>query len=204
MPTLGPTYLWKTKLASASTRILVLAYLDRPRAELSHVCYLAYSYITSKRLYSLLSIDYWVTDVTIQQNLQIVRETLAAFNAQDMTGFVKHMADDVHDYMPGRLAPLRGPEAIREDNASFVTIFPDAQFTITNAFGQGRWICIQGFFEATHQGPFPVPGRQPIPPTGKRIRISQCMVVQIENGKIREIHEYFNHLDFVNQLGINP
>ena len=142
--------------------------------------------------------------MTIQQNLQIVKETLAAFNAHDMTSFVKHMVDDVRDYMPGRPAPLRGLEAIRDDNAAFLTIFPDARFTITNAFGQGCWICIQGIFEATHQGPFPVSGGQPIPPTGKQVRISQCMVVQMEDGKIREIHEYFNHLDFVNQLGINP
>ena len=141
-----------------------------------------------------------MTDVTIQQNLKIVKKTLAAFNVHDMTGFVKHMADDIRDYMPGRPAPLRGPKAIRDDNTSFLTIFPDAQFTITNAFGQGRWICIQGIFEATHQGPFPMPGGQPIPPTGKRIRISQCMVVQMEDDKICEIHEYFNHLDFVNQL----
>ena len=143
-----------------------------------------------------------MSDVTLRQNLQIVNETLAAFNAHDMTGFVKHMADTVRDYMPGRSLPLHGPEAIRDDNMSFLTIFPDAQFKVANVFGQGRWICIQGIFEATHQGPFPVLDRQPIPPTGNQIRVSQCMVVQIENGKICEIHEYFNHLDFVNQLGM--
>jgi ketosteroid isomerase-like protein len=29
------------------------------------------------------------------------------------------------------------------------------------------------------------------------------MVVKLDEGKIVEIHEYFNHLDFVSQLGVS-
>ena len=140
--------------------------------------------------------------MSTQDNIRIVNETLDAFNSHEMSGFVEHMAESIVDYMPGRPEPLRGPKAIREDNSSFLTIFPDAHFKKTNEFGQDDWVCIQGFFEATHEGPFPVPGGQPIPPTGKKLRVSQCMVVKLNEGKIIEIHEYFNHLDFMSQLGI--
>ncbi len=140
--------------------------------------------------------------MTIDENIHVVNATLDAFNAHDMMEFVQHMADTVVDYMPGRPEPLHGPDAIHDDNTSFLSIFPDAHFTKTNMFGQGNWVCIQGIFEATHRGPFPVPGGPPIPATGKRIQVSQCMVVKMDEGKIVEIHEYFNHLDFVSQLGI--
>ncbi len=140
--------------------------------------------------------------MTIDENIHVVNATLDAFNAHDMMEFVQHMADTVVDYMPGRPEPLHGPDAIHDDNTSFLSIFPDAHFTKTNMFGQGNWVCIQGIFEATHRGPFPVPRGPPIPATGKRIQVSQCMVVKMDEGKIVEIHEYFNHLDFVSQLGI--
>ena len=139
----------------------------------------------------------------IQDNIRIVNETLDAFNSHDLSGFVKYMANSVIDYMPGRNEPLKGPETIREDNSSFLTIFPDAHFEKINEFGQDNWVCIQGIFEGTHQGPFPVPGEQPLPATGKKVHVSQCMVVKLDQGKITEIHEYFNHLDFVKQLGIS-
>ena len=141
--------------------------------------------------------------MTIQDNIRIVNETLEAFNSHDMAGFVKHMGDSVMDFIPGRNEPLKGPDTIREDNSSFLSIFPDAYFEKINEFGQDNWVCIQGIFEGTHQGPFPVAEEQSIPATGKKIRVPQCMVVKLDQGKITEIHEYFNHLDFVKQLGIS-
>jgi predicted ester cyclase len=92
----------------------------------------------------------------IKENIRIVKETLKAFNAYDMDGFTENMSDSILDYIPGRPAPLKGPKAIRDDNSGFLTIFPDAQFKITNVFGQGDWVCAEGFFEGTHEGPFPV------------------------------------------------
>jgi predicted ester cyclase len=138
----------------------------------------------------------------IQRNIKIVTDTLKAFNSYDMDGFTKNMSDSILDFIPGRPAPLIGPKAIRDDNSGFLTIFPDAQFNMSNVFGQGDWVCVEGFFEGTHKGPFPVPGGKPIPATGRKIKVSQCMVVKMHQGKLVEIHEYFSHLDFVNQLGI--
>lgn len=140
--------------------------------------------------------------MSTKDNIRILNEALDAFNSHDMAGFVKNMAESIVDYIPGRPEPLRGPDAIRNDNSSFLTIFPDAHFKKTNEFGQGNWVCIQGVFEATHEGPFPVPGGQPIPPTGKKLRVSQCMVAKLDEGKIIEIYEYFNPLDFLSQLGM--
>ncbi len=127
---------------------------------------------------------------------------LVAFNAHDMDGFVQDMAGSVLDYTTGGQAPLIGPKAIHDDNEAFLTIFPDAQFQKLNAFGQGDWVCVQGMFEGTHLGPFPSSGGESIPATGKKVKVPQCMLIKVVQGQIAELHEYFDHVAFLNQLGV--
>jgi steroid delta-isomerase-like uncharacterized protein len=136
------------------------------------------------------------------ENIRIVNAALEAFEAHDMEGFVNYMSDSVADYTPGRSEPLRGREAVKQDNIGFLSIYPDVKFEITRIFGEGDMVCAEGFVKGTNKGPLPGPDGNMIPATNKSVRVPACFVAKIENGLISEIREYLDQAEFSRQLGI--
>ncbi|UCH05543.1 MAG: ester cyclase [Candidatus Thorarchaeota archaeon] len=139
--------------------------------------------------------------MNVQDNIRITRAALEAFEAHDMDRFVSFMSESVLDYVPGRSEPLRGREAVREDNIGFLAMYPDVTFEITQIFGNGDMVCAQGIVKGTNTGPLPGPDGKQLPPTNKSFRVPACFVAKIENGKISEIYEYLDRLEFSTQLG---
>jgi len=139
--------------------------------------------------------------MSVQDNTQITKAALEAFEAHDMDRFVSFMSESVGDYVPGRAEPLRGREAVREDNIGFLAMYPDVTYEITQIFGSGDMVCAQGIVKGTNTGPLPGPDGKELPPTNQSFRVPACFVVKIEDGKISEIHEYLDRLEFSTQLG---
>jgi ketosteroid isomerase-like protein len=134
------------------------------------------------------------------KNIELVKQANDAFNRNGALGMAEFMDEDVVDHFATGRPPLVGKEAFVEDNISFAKIFADLRAEITNVFGQDEWVCAQGFMTATHQGPFILQNGKQIQPTGKTIRIPFSNVVKVKDGKIVEIHEYFDQLSFMTQL----
>ena len=139
--------------------------------------------------------------MSVQDNIRITKAALEAFEAHDMDRFVSYMSESVLDYVPGRSEPLRGRDAVREDNIGFLAMYPDVTYEITQIFGNGDMVCAQGIVKGTNTGPLPGPDGKQLPPTNKSFRVPACFVAKIENGKISEIYEYLDRLEFSAQLG---
>ncbi|UCE11510.1 MAG: ester cyclase [Candidatus Thorarchaeota archaeon] len=139
--------------------------------------------------------------MSVESNIRIIESVLDAFNQHDWDGFVEYYSDSVLNYGPGKSKPIKGREAILEDNIQFLKAFPDAHFEISHAFGQDDWVCAVGNFEGTHRGEFSGPGGQSIPPTGNVVRYPMCVVIKFESDKIVEFHEYFDSVEMARQLG---
>ncbi|MFX1264831.1 MAG: ester cyclase [Promethearchaeota archaeon] len=139
--------------------------------------------------------------MSVQDNIQITKAALEAFEAHDMDRFVSFMSESVLDFVPGRSEPLRGREAVREDNIGFLAMYPDVTFEITQIFGNGDMVCAQGVVKGTNTGPLPGPDGKQLPTTNKSFRVPACFVARIEDGKISEIYEYLDRLEFSTQLG---
>jgi len=56
----------------------------------------------------------------------------------------------------------------------------------------------------THLKPLANPAGPPIPPTNRKIRVANCSVYRVQGGKVVEVHEYFDQLGFLAQLGVAP
>jgi predicted ester cyclase len=140
--------------------------------------------------------------MSIEDNIRLVNTTLKAFEAHDMDGFVSFMSESVVDYAPGRTEPLRGRDAVREDNIGFLAMYPDVKFEITRIFGEGDMVCAEGIVSGTNTGPIPGRDGKMMPPTNKSVQVSACFVVKIENGMISEIREYLDQLEFSRQLEV--
>lgn len=80
---------------------------------------------------------------------------------------------------------------------------PDARGKVTTAFADGDRAVLELTYEGTHAGPFKGPSGT-LPPTGKRQVTSAAWVFEFDGGKIKESHQYFDMLSFLQQLGALP
>ena len=142
--------------------------------------------------------------MSVEENLRLVDASIEAINANDLDRYVGLYATSAIEYDPGLTEPLKGRAAIREYNKAYFTAFPDVHARKERAFGHGDWICYEAVFTATHTGPFAGPGGQTIPATNKRVRLTGCTVAKVEGGEFTEVHNYFDQLAMMTQLGLAP
>ena len=140
--------------------------------------------------------------MSAEENIRIAEGALEAFNAHDLDKMLSFYSESPIHHMPNRSKSIKGKEAIRQDNVSFIESFPDVKFEKVLSFGQGDWVCFEGIVKGTNKGPFPGLGGKSIPPTNKSIEVPVVMITKIEDGKITEVHEFTSGLEFLTQLGL--
>ncbi len=111
-------------------------------------------------------------------------------------------AEDVALYTPENPEPLRGRDSIRHWYGGFVNGFPDMSVKRERLFAHGEWVCGEYAISGTHTGPVPGPGGQEIPVTNERVKISSATVYRVQGGNVTEVHEYFDQLSYLTQLGL--
>jgi predicted ester cyclase len=138
--------------------------------------------------------------MAVAENIELVSQAMNAYNNEGAKGLAEFMDDAVMDFFPNGREPIKGKDAFVEDNIAFARVFSDLRAEITNIFGQDDWVCIQGIMTGTHTGPFTLYNGTQIAPTGNSIRIPICNVIKLKDGKIAEVHEYFDQMTFMTQL----
>jgi len=92
---------------------------------------------------------------------------------------------------------VRGPAALREHIALWLSAFADMHVTVDERLAQGArvisWVTMRG----THTGPW-----QRIPPTGRSITIRMASMHRVENGRIVEDWVIVESLGVYQQLGL--
>jgi len=94
---------------------------------------------------------------------------------------------------------MNGPEAFKQYASVMLAAFPDIHVTIGEIIGEGDILACRITFTGTHTGDF-----MSIPPTNKKIDITEALFVRFEGDKIAEEWQYLNHLAMFQQLGISP
>ena len=118
--------------------------------------------------------------MSLEENKAIVRRSIEAFNARDLS------AGDVHI------------EDLRRDLQQYVDTMPwgDHQVDITEMIAEGdrvvALIATQGVQSGEYQG---------MPPTGKRFTNRGVVVYRIQGGRVTEMDTYLDSLTVVKQLG---
>ncbi len=96
-------------------------------------------------------------------------------------------------------ADVVGIDSAKAYYANYLTGFSDIAFTIKDVFGQGDKLVKYWNFKGTHTGVF-----FGIPATGETVSIDGVTLVRMENGKIAEERDFFDNLEFSQQLGLIP
>lgn len=133
------------------------------------------------------------------------RDALDRLTKAVMGGDIEALADcyaeDVVVVTPEE-GEVRGRAAAVEYFRVFSEAFSDVRWEEIGRHEAGNVAIDEGYFVGTHTAPLPNPGGEPIPPSGRAVRVRECDVATVEGGRITSHHMYFDQMDFMRQLGL--
>ena len=142
--------------------------------------------------------------MTELDSIRVARENVEAYNAGDWQRLEAVLAPDVVYHEVGSQRRLQGADQMIQAYQGWKQAFPDdGKGTITNAFASGNLVLIEVTWMGTQTGPFVGPGGT-FPQSGKAFNASGAQVITIEGGKIQELHQYFDLMTILQQIGAMP
>jgi steroid delta-isomerase-like uncharacterized protein len=143
--------------------------------------------------------------MTEQDPIRVARENVEAYNAADWQRLEAALAPDVVYHEVGSQRRLQGADQTVQTYQGWKQAFPDdGRGTITNAFASGNLVLIELTWTGTQTGPFVGPGGEAFPASGKAFNALGAQVITVEGGKIQELHQYFDLLTILQQIGAAP
>ncbi|HKZ63832.1 MAG TPA: ester cyclase [Thermoplasmata archaeon] len=143
--------------------------------------------------------------MAISEAQKVISLVEKALNARDLKKFRSLHAENVVLQAPDNPEPVRGVESVVKWYKGFFDAFPDMKATAGRSVNQGEWLAVEYTITGTHKGPLAGPGGASIPPTNKAVRVANLSLYRVKGGKVAEVHEYFDQLSFLTQLGLsNP
>jgi steroid delta-isomerase-like uncharacterized protein len=134
-----------------------------------------------------------------QTNVQTALENIEAFNTGDWERLKKGITTDaVYEDMPSKRR-LQGAGQFVEEFENWKKAGPDCKGKVLSSFVSGNTVIVEVNWKGTNTGPL---GGQP--PTGKTWDVNGCQVITIENDKIKELHQYYDMLSLMQQIGRIP
>ena len=97
----------------------------------------------------------------------------------------------------------RGIEPFLELERGFVTALPDSRMEVTAIIESGNRVVVEGAYSGTHTGPLGTPQGE-VPPTGRKLMLPLCDVIEVAAGRITQIHAYYDQMTIAAQLGLLP
>ena len=128
----------------------------------------------------------------------IAREYLEAWNRRDWETF-RGVLHPEYTYTGGDGEKQQGPEAGLAVGQMFANAFTDGKIEIRKISVAGDVAVVEFTARGTHDGDL-----MGIAPTGRRMELSVCTVLEVRDGKIHTEREYMDMLHLMQQLGVAP
>jgi steroid delta-isomerase-like uncharacterized protein len=128
---------------------------------------------------------------------EVMRQYLDAVSRQDFDG-IRRLFHPKYSYTGGEGQRLEGPEAGVAVARMYTAAFPDLTLEVQRMHAAGEDVAVTEFVaRGTHRGEF-----MGIAPTGRRVEVPVCNVVEVQGGKILAEREYFDTGLVLQQLGV--
>jgi predicted ester cyclase len=134
---------------------------------------------------------------------EFVRRQIALFNEGKIAESMEDWADDAELVTP-MAPPLKGRQAITEYWRQMKESFPDAKVTVHKMVTEGDTTVTEYTFTGTNTGPLQLPTGEKAPATGKLVTGLALDIGVVEDGKIKSLHQYFDTVPGMVQLGLMP
>ena len=143
--------------------------------------------------------------MSVQENIKLDEDFMAAWNAHDPDAAVAVLSEAVVWQDVASPQPMHGKEAIRSYLGGWFTAFPDLEGVVKNRVVTEDQIAAEIEFTGTNRGPLQfAPGVPALPATGKRVIARGTYFVRVQNGKGVEVHSYPDAAGLMMQLGLMP
>jgi steroid delta-isomerase-like uncharacterized protein len=143
--------------------------------------------------------------MSIQANIELDEEFIAAWNAHDPDRALALLSEDAVWQDVASPEPMRGKAAIRPYLQGWFTAFPDLSAVVKNRVATAEQVAAEVEFTGTNRGPLQMaPGAPAIPATGKTVTGKGTYFVRIRNGQGVEVHSYPDAAGLMMQLGLMP
>ncbi|OLC43188.1 MAG: hypothetical protein AUH75_03135 [Gemmatimonadetes bacterium 13_1_40CM_4_65_7] len=113
----------------------------------------------------------------------VVQDYIAVYNTHDLDASSKKIAPDIVISSP-LLAGVRGLDAHRKTNQQFWKSMPDFQFKVVNIAANGDFVATELVGAGTSTGQTELPGRDPIPPTGRRVEFGLAGFFRVDSDRL--------------------
>jgi steroid delta-isomerase-like uncharacterized protein len=133
--------------------------------------------------------------------VDVAKAPVLSFNDKNFDKLRTQMAQGVvyDEVATGRT--LRGVNDVLNAFQGWATALPDSKATFNNEFVSGNTVFLELTWTGTHTGALQTPNGQ-IPPTGKRINVRACQVVEVNGDKVMSTRHYFDMATLLKQLGV--
>ena len=130
---------------------------------------------------------------------ELVLSYFAALAERDLDAMIAHMSDEViEDITP--VGILRGTGEVRDFFGNLFAAFPDIAFAVEHSLSNPQKCVVQWRATGSFRGaPF-----QGIEPTGGRVEIRGCDILEVDDGKIVRNTAYYDGAAFARGLGLLP
>ena len=129
-----------------------------------------------------------------ESHKSLVHKYIELWNTGNLALADEVFASDFVDHSHLEFSP--GPAGVKRAVAEFRAAFPDAHVTIEHMLCEGDTVALHLLLHGTHQATF-----AGFPPTGKQAVLRGMDFIRIANGKLVELWNCSDTLDWVLQLG---
>ena len=137
-----------------------------------------------------------------QQSLvDIAKAQIIAYNDKNWDAVKAVVAPGVVYDEVGTQRRLEGVNDVIEAWRGWAAAIPDSKATFNSASTSGNTVVLEVTWRGAQTGPLQTATGQ-IPPTGKKIEIRACQVIEVANDKVHVIRHYFDMMTMMQQLGV--
>ena len=126
----------------------------------------------------------------------IVREYTECWNRRDWER-ARSLMHPQYTYTGADGQEQRGPDAGLAVGQMFASAFPDGHIDIRTLRNDGDFVTVEFTGTGTHKGEL-----MGVAPTNKKVSMSVCEVVELRDGKIYRVREYYDTMHVMTQLGV--
>ena len=132
------------------------------------------------------------------QNAELSRRIFEnVWNRKNLSAVDDLMSAEYVHHDPSSPAVPSGVDGYKQFVNSYMNAFPDAHFTIEDAFTDGQNEVTRWTVVGTHEGEL-----AGIPRTGRRFFVTGITIARLANGKIAESWNNWDALGLMQQLGV--
>ncbi len=141
--------------------------------------------------------------MSIQESEALARAEVEKYSSRDLDGLAALFSSDAEIVNVPTGVIGRGSKTARDSAQTLITASPDSKCEIVSVVASERGAAVEYWLRGTHTGKL-VARAGTLQPTGRKLEIRICDVMNIQGGKITSLRSYWDLYGVLSQLGLIP